>query len=122
MSSGMATHGCCYMCTCLLRVTMRCFAREPVQIVLLIQFPVLLIATDVHVHIIVHQFDYKLCAYVFCLSVWYILLSHICLFDGTLLFVVCPLSVLHLFVGVFTCCTFVCWYVRVLDVCLFVGM
>ena len=39
-----------------------------------------------------------------------------------LLFVVCPLSVVRLFVGMFECCTFVCWYVRVLDVCLFVGM
>ena len=40
------------------------------------------------------------------------LLSHICLFDGTLLFVVCCLSA--------KCCTFVCWYVRVLYVCLLV--
>ena len=45
------------------------FAGEPVRIVLLIQLPVLLPLYSVHVNIIVYSFDYKLCAYVFCLSV-----------------------------------------------------
>ena len=47
---------CVHVFGFLLWVTTRCFAREPVQIVVLSQLPVWLIATDVHVHNIVYPF------------------------------------------------------------------
>ena len=128
MSSGMATHGCCYMCTCICMsfimgdYTLFCSWTCPDCLVESVSC-----AVNCH---------WCTCAYhclpiltISCVRMCFacqsgIFYCHIiiCLFDGTLLFVVCPLSVVHLFVGMFTCCTFVCWYVRVLDVCLFVGM
>ena len=31
----------------------------------------------VHVHIFVYSFEYKLCAYLFCLSVWYCIVTYL---------------------------------------------